>query len=511
MNKNWDEIRGKANQEQNVPIKTFTHDGTQYALIGDPDRAHSHFHEARAHLGKMKRMNVNNLPIISGERSYDDGTITTFKIVHGKEDVHIISPMAQLEISPVKEPEEEIVEVEQIVPVIRSVDNTHWVVCMSGTFEGPYYHFSNVFEIPAAAFDDNIEIDLDGQLISIGEDEYDGSVSPPELYFIAQTGVSPEADDCEWETVVDADEPRYTELSVGEKKAFYVLSGTCCVTGYPTGWGNPNGAKACYIMSPPPYSFTKQHHNIFKVFGSPAALPDASLIETGNIFSINATGCTDPWDDCATAVGFALDLYDVRVDGVGPSTNYPGIANSTNVVRTTSISEFGFHKSIRLEQDNVDNVAACYRVMEETETSLSSPTVTGGCAEWVSSGYPTESDEFLYSYFFRVGSEVFTIQEPSSDDPVYMQHLFNQVKYYGPDSIAKVTGMMSAVRYEASTFEYYYYGTNSAGDLAGPTQFAATFINPDWTHEIENVIGLEDGIKFRGEIFLALVKYEIEA
>ena len=388
-------------------------------------------------------------------------------------------------------------QIDQTVPVMRSTDNLYWVVCLSGTFEPPYLVFQNIYDIPAAEMADNVEMALDKKLISV--------LPGKELFFVAQTGVVPEADDCEWEEVVDADEPRYNELSVGEKKAFYVLSDTCCATGYPTGWGNPNGAKACYIMSPPAYSFTKQHRNVFKVFGSPAVLPDASLVETGNIFSIRAAGCTDPWDDCATAIGFALSLYDALVDGVDGSTNYPGIANSTTIVTTTGIAEIGLHKSIRVEQDNVANAAACYRVREETETSLNSPTVTGGCAEWVSSGYPTYSDEYLYSYFFRVDSKAFIIQEPTSSDPVYMQHLLNQVKYYGPDSTAKVTGIMSAVRYEASTFEYYYVGPNSDGDLAGPTQFPAAFTSPDWLHEIPD-IGLEEGVKFRGEIFLALLR-----
>ena len=148
MNTNWDEIRGKTEREQNVPTKTFTHNGTQYALTGDHQRAHSHFHEARAHLGKMKMINVNNLPIISGIKYFDDGSVATFKVVHGKEDIHITSPMAQLG-GGVSSEKKGTREIETLIPcfIVTAADEysdeiVGYIASMGGSFTGPYQWFN---------------------------------------------------------------------------------------------------------------------------------------------------------------------------------------------------------------------------------------------------------------------------------------------------------------------------------------------------------------------------------
>ena len=515
MNTNWDEIRGKAEREQNVPTKTFTHDGTQYALTGDHQRAHSHFHEARAHMGQLKRINVNNLPIISGIKYFDDGSVAMFKVVHGKEDIHIVSPIAQLggEIPPV--PKKGVDEVEQIVPVFRSIDNTHWVACLSGTFEPPYYHFPNTFEIPAEALDDNIETDLDKQFISIGITLIEDGIDLPELYFVAQTGGRPSAAEIEWKYYVDANEPYYRELSFSEKQAYYVFSGTCCEGGYEY-IGGP-GFKACYSMAPPQHSFTKEHHQEFEVFGQVAALPNSESSESGTTTSVHAGGCSDVWGDCETAIGFAMADYTQAKDLVAWGSSYPGVANSEITSFTRGIGLLGDDgRSIRVERDNVDNVASCYSIAEATETHTHTASVSGGCVFTANVGEDVYTTKHSYSYCFRVDDDIFFLRGPTTEQyPYYSQGFDNQVKYYNTDSIASVTGMMSAVLAEFDSpegwLEYNYVGPNSGGTIATPVRFYAEVNDDAYTHIIPNVEGIDDTVLFRGEIFLGLIKYEIEA
>jgi len=518
MNKNWDEIRGKANREQNVPTKTFTHDGTQYALTGDHDRAHSHFHEARAHLGKMKRMNINNLPIITGERSYDDGTIATFKIVHGKEDIHITSPMAQLEIPPVEKPKGITEEIEQIVPVIRSVDNTHWVACMSGTFEPPYYHFPNSFEIPAEAFDDSIETDLDGQLISNGTSEYGGSIEPPELYFKAQTGqrdTGTTADqdyinlyeDLRYSATVD---PSYATLSEEDYNHQTTLPGV-----WEFCYEIIDGVHAVYADSwSHDHTFSRDlEYNGELVPGLQKKY--RSYVSRGGAWKAagwNVENLDDPVPPLRLVVppdGFQGAGY-LAWDYLAP-----------------------YYKGVSIEIDNVSNFASAYSLLTIDQlNSYSSPIE---CA-WPSYQFPWD-DVVTHkrNYSFQVNEKVFVFHSPPdfSDeisggyltfwiDPTGADDLHydlycpsNRLKYYGKEDPENAIGLMCGISREFPAdysgytylgFYYNYIGPNNDGQ--------STLFIPDITtemqHIIPNVEGINDTVMFAGEIFLGLVKYEIE-
>lgn len=392
-------------------------------------------------------------------------------------------------------------QVDLIVPVMRSIDNHYWVVCLSGTFEPPYLVFENIYDIPAEEMDDNVEINMDKKLIS--------TLNEKHLYFIAQTGVRPSAEEIEWKYHEEVNEPYYRELSFGEKQAFYVFSGTCCEGGYE--YISGPGFKACYSMAPPPYSFTKEHHQEFEVFGQVAALPNSESFESGTTTSVHAGGCSDVWGDCETATGFALSLYTQAKDLVAWGSSYPGVVTSEDTLFTKGIGRFGQEgKSIRLERDNVDNVASCYSVEDTTETHTHTGSVSGGCVFTATVGSDVYTTERSYSYYFRVDSDIFILRGPSADEnPYYQQSFDNQVKYYNTDSIARVTGMMSAILASGSTsdnwIEYYYVGPNSQGALAGPVQFSAVVINDAYAHTMPD-IGLPVDTLFRGEIFLALLR-----
>jgi len=391
---------------------------------------------------------------------------------------------------------------DMIVPVMRSTDNRYWVVCLSGTFEPPYLAFENIYDIPAAEMDDNVETDMNMRLVS--------ALNEKHLHFIAQTGVRPSAAEIEWKYHEDVNEPYYRELSFSEKQAFYVFSGTCCVGGYTYIGGDP-GFKACYSMAPPPYSFTKESHQEFEVFGQVAALPNSESSESGTTTSVHAGGCTDVWGDCETAIGFAIAEYEQAKELVAWGSSYPGVVNSESTVSTKGVERFGQEgKSIRLERDNVDNGASCYSVEDTTETHTHTASVSGGCVFTVTVGNDVYTTEHSYSYCFRVDSDIFTLRGPSENEyPYYQQSFDNQVKYYNTDSIARVTGMMSAVRASGSTsdnwMEYYYVGPNSQGTLAGPVQFPTVVSNDAYAHTIPD-IGLPVDTLFKGEIFLALLR-----
>ena len=493
MNTNWDEIRGKAEREQNVPTKTFTHDGTQYALTGDHQRAHSHFHEARAHLGKMKMINVNNLPIISGIKYFDDGSVATFKVVHGKEDIHIVSPMAQLggEIPPV--PKKGIEEIEQIVPVIRSVDNLHWVACMSGTFEGPYYHFPNTFEIPEEAFDDNAEVDLNRQLISIGISPIEDSIEPPELYFIAQTGVRPEGD--EYELVPDSSAS--SDLSH--------TGNTVQVCG-DVGLTDTSGTG---------HEFSSASEKI-NVFGQTLSIPESNTSTTvtrSRTWITCSAGIEDVYSVCAEdlATPYLPPAYEFFAQ---PHESYS--EGDSRHITSSSLDYFPWsgNESVRPERGNIENFAACYRHTTRNIENLGAREYDPCAVSAVDYVYDIiDTDTETFCDYFKVDEVEYPLRGES--DSTYPRFLQKGLKYYNTDSIAATTAITAALaKYLLDGVEdswpYYYVGPNSRDDLTR-TLFIPEpgAFGPDG-HIIPNVEGLDDTVLFKGEIFLGLVKYEIE-
>jgi hypothetical protein len=522
MNKNWDEIRGKAEPEQNVPTKTFTHQGTQYALTGDLDRAYSHFHEARAHLGKMKRMNVNELPIISGQQSFDDGSIATYKLVHGKEDIHITSPMAQLEVKPTKEEKGSTEEIEQIVPVIRSIDNTHWIACMSGTFEGPYLHFPNIFEIPVEAFDDNIETDLDGQLISIGDNEYDGSINAPELYFIAQTGVRPEEDDLDWTDGESSGEAgTLTWSATPEIAKCYDLYGNWIMDAMAVGAYSPTpGVTYSSRLTLWGGDYAPYYTEFSSSSGGKVAdnVPHYA-IHSDAVFASDPSPPSD--EEMRLQVKEKFDSWYAIEASLNPpfkDWNVRYYENTSSHIQSEQ-SLFDAENSIRAERGGSSKSCSGYSIHEQSSTTTRTqnypyPSTTQTSNGWVYGGdaiYTTTETE-SFSDYFQVDDRKYLLAEHSGYYPAYVPAYFNKMKYYNTDSIAAITGMMSAgIREDGGTyswFKYYYVGPNNHNEIT-ETVFGTD--NGAWRHIIPNVEGIDDTVMFEGEIFLGLVKYEIEA
>ena len=427
--------------------------------------------------------------------------------------------MTQLggEIPPV--PKKGVDEVEQIVPVIRSADNMWWVACLSGTFEGPYYAFPNTFGIPAEALDDNIEIDLDGQLISIGENPIEDSINNPELYFIAQTGVRPEYEDLDYSDPEQSSETATVAWSSNpgiyksvSEEGNYAMVGIAIGSLPSSTQGSSADITLWGMEFSPAYSDTVfdsggtcvdhapwQANNSEVVFTSDPAPPSDEELRTQvrDKFSANYTaqaGATPPFVD------WHVEYY-----------------NNTDTTTVIENSLFEREVSIRAEREDISRSCSAYRKSEIITTDTRSQTYPypkiGEASIGMRLDAPTYSSsvETEYSDCFKVDDTEFVLAGPkSSEYPEYV-HSYDCMKYYNTDSMAAITGMMSAALREAggeySWFNYHYVGPNSQDGLV-VTQFGTN--SGDYEHIIPNVEGIDDTVIFYGEIFLGLIKYEIE-
>lgn len=508
--------------------RNFVHQGTNYAYVGNEKTADSHFHEVRSHLLGMKRTNVNGLPIQFGSKRFDDGTVAHFQLMHGQERVIVDAPV--YEPSPNPEPRKVIEEVEQIVPMMRSTDNQWWVACLSGTFEGPYYAFENIYDIPAVAFDDNVEADMDGQLISTGRSEIEEGISLPELYFIGQTGILPPA-----LTTQNVDTGPDYQPSIDDQsevicqKEDITVNGECPLgvpqsvtvhdyTGVIFGnWSYKNvgsneiideyvvfGAVNTYL--PHYYSgrYTSYSHTYNTTAGS--GLHSFWLYFGGIYF----TGC-DFFN--VRVPDYNLTAEELALQSARDSfalTGWTGTdgANSNKVFTEESKEMFNGRFALRIEQAYTNRFCCGYTntVVENTDIRTATDTACEIETDVTTSNTTTTE----YSDYFQVDDQAYLLQGPmETHSPTYSTGE-NMMKYYGTDSIAETTGMMSAVVIKPGDDDiaYHYVGPNNQHELS-VTSFIAPGI-PLRKHTVADVENLPDGVEFYGEIFLGLVKYEVE-
>jgi len=389
---------------------------------------------------------------------------------------------------------------------------THWVACLSGTFEGPYYHFPNTFEIPAEAFGDNIEVDLDGQLISIGTAPIEDSITDPELFFIAQTGIRPDLGTGEALTgdISAIYDPRYDANNYGVVANVYFISLVgdeihCEIEYYPWSYYS-------YDIS---FEYNDTFYITTTVWGEILAIPERT-------FSRNTTyegeGASQYSVQPTSELNFWGEYYSLR-------------EYSVPTIVSTSV-----------EREAVANFACCY-AQTEIESTSQRDAVSATCAEKYRDDPPPyiENTVRRKPYYFQVNEDSYKFYDtPEKTDDLSSWELDgypyrwseyppgqicyveeNMLKYYGPESRAQITGIMcgrvedSEVDEESGAyinrqclgFYYNYVGPRHDG-------ISTVLYIPEagqYEHIIPNVEGIDDTVLFKGEIFLGLIKYEIEA
>jgi len=441
-------------------------------------------------------INVNKVKFFD-ESGQFIGTIN-MQTVHGTETVIVDVPEG-IVLKKKKQPEKVIEDVAQIVPIIRSIDGTHWVACLSGTFEGPYYHFPNNFELSSDVFNDNIEREIDNDLISVGEAPINNSVNLPELYYIAQTGEVPDYDGDRPEEYMWVD-------SISYDRDYSYIGYDIWMCGDDGG-----GFKDSYTGT-----IQDNTDSYLSVFDGRLNIPeyyryiDTERDRTYVRFSIWSGG--DPITE-ADVIEASADHPFVMLpedDFFKDPTTSPlsDGDEQTKSISGTSSSPWSAQYSIRAERSNIANFSACYRT---TETSWAEHGKREflPCAE---SFPPYVVDPAVetttYCDYYKIDNLVFSLRNKTgSTSPRFYQR---DMRYYNTDSIASVTGIMAARVWEDGQYtrwDYYYVGPNSDNVLA------TTMFIPEAGssyHIIPNVPGIDDTITFGGRIFLGLIKYKTE-
>ena len=178
----------------------FNHDGVSYTINGSFALAISHFDTARAQMHQLEMNNVNNLEQVASEKYFDDGTIISCQVVHGIKQTIISAPPSGQHVTVEKGVKKETIEIpqeyERVVPIILVTDQYStaigFVVCMSGTFEGPYQFFPNPEDYPyESLYSEWCDVDLDETLedmTKLGELMMSESDAPVELFYLRPTG-----------------------------------------------------------------------------------------------------------------------------------------------------------------------------------------------------------------------------------------------------------------------------------------------------------------------------------
>ena len=382
--------------------------------------------------------------------------------------------------------------VSQIVPCIRSVDNLWWVACLSGTFDGPYYAFKNIYEISAEEMDDNVEVELDKKLISIGTAPLGGG-DLPKLFFIAQTGARPEGE--EYELVPDS--------SFSRDMSHTGNSIQIC------------GEIAKTDTSGTGHEFATASEKI-NVFGQTLNIPESNTSTT--------VTRTRTWITCSTGVD---KIYEVCGESLAEETlpsiteffARPQISYSDGDrfhLSSTTIDCFpwGGNESVRSERANTENFAACYRCATRNIENLGARGYEP-CAytapDYVYDIIDTDTETFCD--YFKVDAVDYPLRGES--ESIYPRFSQRGLKYYNTDSPAAITAITAAradylldgVTY---SWPYYYVGPNSDYDLARTLFIPDSGVYGGDGHIIPNVIGLDDDtVMFEGEIFLGMIQYTV--
>lgn len=204
---------------------------TKLDLRGDRVKARA---IAEAHVNRLlfdfrRNQSFQNLAIYSETKKFFDqsgrfvGTVY-MQSVNGAEDVvvHCLSgEQKQIRKERIEIPS----STQLIVPVMIGLNKvgaefiiTHFVACLSGTFEPEYYVFKNTQEFQLSEFDSPDSADLDEKKIADGDAPIRGSSGPPSLFFINQTGINAPYKSSEW-NAIEASYPQeathWTEFDIG--------------------------------------------------------------------------------------------------------------------------------------------------------------------------------------------------------------------------------------------------------------------------------------------------------
>lgn len=470
----------------------FFHDGTAYGLYGNQGLAMSHFHELRAHLHQLKRVNVNQLPIVFGTKEFDDGTVARYQLIHGREKVMVFAPSYR------KEQAIELEKVikmqdERIVPCIMARDNSGFVACLSGTFDGPYLWFPN-HDYPWEWLTDKGAYDYDEEDTLKNMTLLSTLSSGETLSFLDPTGMvpdnfNPEVDD-------GSPDPERTSTTTGWERficsgwGICILPGVIGSTGGPKfdqvwWWGQPSEIKGDLLAETSVGSsiVTKQH----------AAQPEDE-------FTIQ--NCYD-WADIGVSITRAFDYV---VTG-----------------QQTSLDFFLWQDSVKAKENSMDEFAAAYsRDIDDYNIhylrTLTCDT-SGGMVSFVTTDYPPDSEWTTTGQLvINVDNTEYIIDEWPEHEAVGDTWKYDQgvdaLKYYGKGTRPGITALWFGPRncWGVGFVDVsYVYVHPSSEQQFTVTKFDVLQTNSP-RHHIPNVVGMDydNEPEFDGHIFMGLITYPEE-
>jgi len=428
-------------------------------------------------------------------------------------------------------------QVSQVVPCIRSADNLWWVACLSGTFEGPYYAFKNIYEISAAEMDDNVEIELDKKLISIGGASLSGG-EPPKLFFIAQTGKRDTGTTTNEDYINLYEDPLYSAtndltydtVSQVNRNHLEQIPGryewcdaSLATTGFPWvamyddsfSYEQPFVREVTHsgeIIPVPPLKF-RTYHNRAGIWGTNTAISDLDYQIQGLPSNLYEYTSTTP----RSFYGAGYDAFDHAIP---------------------------YYKGISIEPGDVSNFAAGYSALIIAQ--VNNWDQPGTCLDLaIGSALPWDyRGVFKRSYCFHVNDKVLVFHNPPDfydhiqfvsylyfrveitgvdDEEADIQHELycpsNALKYYGKEDSEKAVGLMCGIakrftinfdtgypeNREYLGFYYNFIGPNTDGvstPFIPDNMSVREHIIPGITYEGEDII-------FKGEIFLGMIQYTV--
>lgn len=183
-------------------MKYFNKDGVQYTIDGDEELADSYFQKAVTQMFQLELMNVNNLPQVQSVRTFDDGTVIQCSITYSIKQTLIITPIEKdIPEGKEEEKEEELKKryVDTVVPILvvtsdyyvsphytPNVEILGFIICTSGTFEGPYIYCSNASEYSyQEIYLTKYKQELSN---SIPNNTFLGSIDNYDLFYLKPTG-----------------------------------------------------------------------------------------------------------------------------------------------------------------------------------------------------------------------------------------------------------------------------------------------------------------------------------
>lgn len=418
--------------------------------------------------------------------------------IHGTENIIVNVP------PDIKEPKKKEILVQKDivylpVPVIRSIDNDHWIACLSGKFDGPYYHFPNTFNLDADIFYSfSQEREYHNKVISIGASSLNGSISPPELLLISPTGETPDEDGNHPEeyTWVDNDSFSRQYQYTGE------LIWLCDAI-------NLGGYRDDYTGSS-----TSHQNESLHVFDQ--KFDDLLFDLTTNVTLSRAwvfcsvssepgpTTEQDVKDACSGRDYLQIDEDEFFSDNPPAGFEYEDSYEST--IGESDIP-WASNYSVRAERSNNSNSVSCYRT-STTNTTTAKNLPFDPCDPDNTVQTSTNTVQTYCDYILVDNNEFLLRDKTESSFPRFFQR---DMKYYNTDRSVATTALIASNKGNIGTnyerWLYYYVGPNSEGEL-----HTTEFFPDSGTiyHIIPNVAGIDDTVFFGGRIFLGLIKYEVE-